>query len=550
VNGGDALVDALLELGVDSGFTVPGESFLHVLEALRRARNAFRLVSTRHESGAAFAAEVYGRLTSRPAAVFVSRGPGATNASIGIHTARQSSSPLLLFVGHVRTHSKGREAFQEIDHHVMFAPVAKAVMEPERPEDIRPTVARAVRASVSGRPGPVVVVLPRDITEASIADSVTEPTTADESKIGTPTATEVSIEAAARMIADAQCPIIIAGEMVQHANAQDALVAFADALAAPVVCAYRQMDVFPNEHPAYAGHLDINRAPFQRAAFARSDLILAVGTRLDGITTEDYSLVRADQRLVHIYPDAQVLEHCVADAPVHGDVATVLNALRRRIGCTPEDRRAWRDALHADYMNHSSVETACANGAVALPSVVRVIAEALGRRAVLLTDGGSFARWVHRFYRFGSPRRYAGPVSGAMGYAVPGAMGAALAHPDAPVIVFVGDGGFMMTGQELTTAARERMKIIVIVCDNQAHGSILYSQWQQFDRDRDYATRLTSPDFAAVARAYGVPAWRVERSAEFAAALDAALAAEGPALLHLLTDQRDIVPGDSEDDVV
>ena len=546
MNGGDALVGALLELGVDTGFTVPGESFLHVLEALRRSRSSFRLVSTRHESGAAFAAEAYGRLTSRPAAVFVSRGPGATNASIGIHTARQSSSPLLLFVGHVRTRSKGREAFQEIDHHAMFAPVAKAVMEPQSADDIPPVVARAVHASVSGRPGPIVVVLPRDITEARVEKEI-----AFESPRPDPLApSAASIEMAARIIANAQFPIIIAGEMVLHGQAETALIELADALAAPVVCAYRQMDVFPNEHAGYAGHLDINRAAFQRAAFAQSDLILAIGTRLDGITTEDYSLIRPHQRLVHVYPDLEILERAGSEASVHGDVATALDELRRSVDGIPQARRDWRDALHASYLSHSCSETARAHGELQLSSVVQVIAETVGERAVLLTDGGSFARWVHRFYRFSAPRRFAGPVSGAMGYAVPGAIGAALAHPDAQVIAFVGDGGFMMTGQELTTAARERMKIIVIVCDNQAHGSILYSQWQQFDLDSDYATRLPSPDFAAIARACAVPAWRVERSEDFPAALAGALAADGPALLHLLTDQRDIVPGDSEDDVV
>ena len=546
MNGGDALVGALLELGVDTGFTVPGESFLHVLEALRRSRNSFRLVSTRHEGGAAFAAEAYGRLSSRPAAVFVSRGPGATNASIGVHTARQSSSPLLLFVGHVRTRSKGREAFQEIDHHAMFAPVAKAVMEPESADDIRPVVERAVRASVSGRPGPIVVVLPRDITEARVEKEIAF----DSAVIEPPAPNGDRFESAARMIADARFPIIIAGEMVLHGQAEKALVDLADALAAPVVSAYRQMDVFPNEHPGYAGHLDINRAAFQRAAFERADLILALGTRLDGITTEDYSLIRPHQRLVHVYPDRQILDRAGSDAPVLADLATAMHVLRDSADTAAQERRDWRDALHASYLNHSCDEMARGHGELQLSSVVRAIADSVGDRAALLTDGGSFARWVHRYYRFSAPRRFAGPVSGAMGYAVPGAIGAALALPEAPVIAFVGDGGFMMTGQELTTAVRERMKIVVIVCDNHAHGSILQSQWQQFDSDSDYATRLESPDFAGVARAYGVPAWRIERSADFAAALDDALSVDGPALLHLLTDQRDIVPGDSESDVV
>ena len=546
MNGGEALVDTLLALGVDTGFTVPGESFLTVIEALRVKRDSFRLLSTRHEGGAAFAAEAYGKLSGRPAAVFVSRGPGATNAAIGIHTARQSSTPLLLFIGHVRTRSKGREAFQEIDHHAMFAPVAKAVMEPASAADIQSITGQAVRESMAGRPGPVVVVLPRDITEARVDEAV--PIVAvDSNRHPAPAG---SIRAALDAVTAARFPIIIAGEMVSQERVEELLVEFADKLAAPVVSAYRQMDVFPNEHPAYAGHLEINRADFQRDAFARADLVLAIGTRLDGITTEDYSLLRSDQKLVHLYPDAKVLEGAAADVTIHSDVGSALTSLNRELDGFPEERAAWRDELHAAYLNLSTITAGEAHGAVDLSAVVQIISETAGEEAVVLTDGGSFARWVHRYYRFSEPRRFAGPVSGAMGYAVPGAIGAALAVPDAPIIAFVGDGGFMMTGQELSTAAQERLNIVVIVCDNQAHGSILHAQWQQYAGESDYATRIASPDFVAVARAYGVPGWRVERSADFAAALQAAMGSDGPALLHLITDQRDIVPGRPEDDVV
>ena len=546
MNGGEAVVETLMAAGVDTGFTVPGESFLTVLEALRVRRDTFRLVSTRHESGGTFAAEVYGRLAGRPAAVLVSRGPGATNAAIGVHTARQSSSPLLLLVGHVRTRSKGREAFQEIDHHRMFGPVAKAVLEPDGPEGIGETVAEAVRICVAGRPGPVVVVLPRDVTEARVAGN----------RPPAPVATPIlegpalALNAAAAALARSRFPLVVAGEIVAHERAEDALVAFADTLAAPVMAAYRQLDVFPNHHPAYAGHLDINRAPFQREAFARADLVLAVGTRLDGITTEDYTLLGRGQRLVHLYPDAEVLERAAADVAVHCDVTTALVDLHRRVDGASDERRAWRDRLHEAYLSLSTAGPRESRGAVDLAAVAGTVADATGGDAVVLTDGGSFARWVHRYYRFSKPRRFAGPVSGAMGYAVPGAIGAALACPASPVIAFVGDGGFMMTGQELTTAAREGLRTIVVVCDNGAHGSILQAQREQYDADSDYATRLGSPDFAGVARAYGVPAWRVEETAAFPGAMDAALAAGGPALIHLVTDERDIVPRATGDDVV
>jgi len=546
MTGGDILVKALLARGVDAGFTVPGESFLSVLEALRVNRNDFRLISTRHESGGAFAAEAYGRLTRRPAAVFVSRGPGATNAAIGVHTARQSSTPLLLVVGHVRTRSKGRESFQEIDHHRMFAPVAKAVMEPTSPADIPGVIARAVDASTAGRPGPVVVVVPRDVSEAQV-DAMPPIESAPASSRPAP---PEKLRAAFSAVAAARFPLIIAGEIVSHEGAEQALVEFAERLAAPVVTAYRQMDVFPNRHPAYAGHLDINRPEFQRDAFARADLVLAIGTRLDGITTEDYTLLREDQQLVHLYPDSEVLERAAADVAIDSEVLSTLTSLTEGLDGHSTERAAWRDALHAAYLDFSSGEGAQARGAVDLSSVARTIEASLQDDAVLLTDGGSFARWIHRYYHCSKSKRFAGPISGAMGYAVPGAIGAALAFPESPVLAFVGDGGFMMTGQELTTAARERLKTVIIVCDNQAHGSILYSQWQHFDAHSDYATRLGSPDFVGIAEAYGVPGWRIEHDDAFAAAFASALAVDGPSLLHLITDQRDIVPGGPETDVV
>lgn len=428
----------------------------------------------------------------------------------------------------------------------MFAPVAKAVMEPETAADIQSIAVQAVQESTSGRPGPVVVVLPRDITESRV-DDLMPPGPADMIR---PLAPVDSIRAALDIISAARFPIIIAGEMVSHERAENALVELADKLAAPVVTAYRQMDVFPNDHPAYAGHLDINRADFQREAFARADLVLAIGTRLDGITTQDYSLLRTNQRLVHVYPDKEILERAGAEVAILSDVAPALTSLHHEIEGIAKERESWRDELHAAYLNLTSTNTAKAHGTLNLATVVQAIADTIGDEAVLLTDGGSFARWVHRYYRFTTPRRFAGPVSGAMGYAVPGALGAALAYPQAPVIAFVGDGGFMMTGQELSTAAQEHLNTTIIVCDNQAHGSILYAQWQQFDADSDYATRIASPDFVAVARAYGVPGWCVEDSADFPAALQASMDVDGPSLIHLITDQRDIVPGGLQDDVV
>lgn len=537
-NGGQVVVDSLIAHGVDTAFTVPGESFLNVIEALRHRRDAIRLLSTRHEGGAAFAAEAYGRLAGRPAAVFVSRGPGATNASIGVHTAMQGSTPLLLFIGHVRRRSKGREAFQEIDPQRMYAPVAKAVLEPENADEIAAVTASALTLATAGRPGPVVVVLPRDLTE-SPAETYTPGKPTPRAAVA---ADPHALARASRLLVQSQHPLIVAGETVSFERAGEILIDFAEASGAAVMSAYRQLDVFPNTHPAYAGHLEINRAPFQRNAFSASDLVIAVGTRLDGITTEDYTLLRPSQHLIHIYPDTQSVDRSNADAPVVADVGAALDELKKGLSPPTAERRNWRDQLHRDYLNFSTPGGVEVHGAVDMAAVVSLVAQALPEDAVVLTDGGSFARWVHRYYRFSLPRTYAGPVSGAMGYGVPGAMGAALARPRASIVVFVGDGSFMMTGQELLTAAEENLPIKIIVCDNQAQGSILLAQWQQFGPGNDYGTRTMSPDFVALARAYGAEAWRVIRTEDFSEQFQAALLHDGPALLHLITDQRDIAP--------
>ena len=538
MNGGESLVETLIDHGVDTAFTVPGESFLTVLEAMRQRQNRFRLITARQEGGAAFAAEAYGKLSGRPAAVFVSRGPGATNAAIGVHTAKQDSTPLLLFMGQVKRPSRGRESFQEIDPHTAFASLAKAILEPETPEEIAPLTAKAIEIAGSGRPGPVVVVLPKDVTEAEFEGGPAP----DVTPAPMPPPTDADIARATTWIDKAQHPLILAGEAISFEDCTDTLIAFAEASGAPVMTAYRRQDVFPNQHPAYVGHLEINRVAYQREALTAADVIIAAGSRLDGITVEDYTLIRDDQTLLQLYPDAEVLARSGAAVAIEASVDQALVALTAGLASPDKARLAWRDSLHEACLAHSDPADAPTEGAVDLAAVVAAVAERMPSDAVILTDGGSFARWVHRYFRFSQPHTQAGPVSGAMGYAVPGAIGARLARPDVPAIAFVGDGGFMMTGQELVTAVEQNIDIKVIVCDNSAHGSILMGQTQRFGAHAAFGTRLASPDFAAVAEAYGLPAWRVSETDQFAPAFAEALAHDGPALLHLLTDERDIVP--------
>ena len=538
MNGGEVLVETLLAWGVDTAFSVPGESYLPILAAMQRHRNRIRLVTPRHESGVTFAAEAYGKIARRPAAAFVSRGPGATNASIGIHTAMQDSTPLVLFVGHVPTASIGREAFQEIDYHRMYGAVAKAVLEPRSARQIGEVTARALALSVSGRPGPIVVVLPKDLIEGDAGDAaVREPTIRP---IAGPEFD--AVKQAAALIDQAKRPLVIAGEMVSFERATPALLAFAEASGAGICAAYRRQDTFPNDHPAYCGHFEINRVGFQDQAWAECDLVIAAGARLDGITTQDFAMIRPDQTLIHIFPDRDVLARWRSTIPLASDVLPALEALAGAVSPPGDERLAWRDRVHQAYRSFATPGEVRIHGAIDMAKVVTAVDRIAPDDSVVLCDSGTFARWVHRYYRFGLPGTQAGPMSGAMGYAVPGALGTCLAKPDAPSIAFVGDGGFLMTGQELTAAVQHELPVKIVLCDNNAWGSILVSQQKKFGEEGEFATRLKSPDFAAVARGYGLPAWTVASTEAFEPAFREALAHPGPTLIHLKLDDRDISP--------
>lgn len=538
MNGGTALVDTLIEWGVDTAFSVPGESYLPILQAIQSNSNRINLITPRHEQGVTFAAEAYGKLTGRPAAGFVSRGPGTTNASIGIHTAAQDSTPLVLFVGHVPTTTKGREAFQEENYHQMFGSMAKAVLEPETSGEVAAVTARALQIATSGRPGPVIVIMSKDITDGDAGDiQVPAP-----GKRVRSVPDDDGIAEAAAQIDAAKRPLVVSGEMISIEDSRDALITFAEASGAAVTTAYRRQDTFPNTHAAYAGHLEINRVNFQGRLFDEADLIIAAGARLDGITSQEFSFVRPDQKLMHIFPDDRSLANMAPDLAINGHVGATLTKLAGAVAKPSQDRVTWRDGFHAEYAQFAKPGSLTIYGDVDLSAVVVEIQRQVRDDAVILCDSGTFARWVHRFYQFTEPHTQAGPMSGAMGYAAPGALGAILAKPGAQVIAFAGDGGFLMSGQELVTAVQHKLPVKFILCDNGAWGSIMVSQQRRFGGEGVFGTRLESPDFATVAKGYGVAAFRVEKTAEFGPAFTEALAVEGPALVHVLIDDRDVSP--------
>jgi acetolactate synthase I/II/III large subunit len=544
---GAALVGALIDAGVDTAFTVPGESFLAVLEALRLNRNRVRLVSVRQEGGGTLAANAYGAMRGVPAAVFVSRGPGATNASIGLHTAHQDSVPMVLFLGQVRSHMKGREAFQEIDPHSAFASMSKAVLEPKDASEMARMARMAVEISVAGRPGPVVVVMPRDFGEVDVAPAP-EQGVVQRAEV---TADAASLVALAKALNAAERPLILAGELARQPLAREALRAFVEASEAPLICGYRCQDVLDNTHEAYAGHLEINPVAYQDKLVADADFICVVGSRLDGITSREEGLIPTDRAWAHIHPDPAVLARFGASHQVLADVAPTLATVTAALTEASDARRAWRDAAHGSFMTFSKVGSYPVHGEVD-PSVVAAEArELLPDNAVVVTDAGSSARWIHRFFHFRDAMTQGGTACGAMGAGVPGAIGAALATNDGrPIVAFAGDGSFLMSGQEMSTAVRERLAIKVVVCDNNVHGSILKGQVDKYGEDHAFGTIMDSPDFAKLAEGYGAAAWTVKSTAQWRPAFAAALAHDGPALVHVFMDPRDIAPYGGEKDAV
>ena len=420
----------------------------------------------------------------------------------------------------------------------MFGAMAKAVLEPEKSSDVARVTAQAIQIASTGRPGPVVVIMSKDITDGDAGDAFIP-----KRSISVRTAPDKhGIAAATQLINAAKRPLIVSGEMISIEDSHAALIAFAEASGATVTAAYRRQDTFPNDHAAYAGHLEINRVAFQRRLFEEADLIIAAGSRLDGISSQEFGFIEPHQQLIHLFPDDRALANMAPDLAINAHVGATLAALAEAVAKPTAERLAWRDEFHAEYDQFAKPGSLTIYGQVDLSAVVVEMQRQLRDDAVVLCDSGTFARWVHRFYRFQQPHTQLGPMSGAMGYAAPGALGACLAKTGSQVVAFAGDGGFLMSGQELVTAVQHKLPVKFILCDNNAWGSILVSQQRRFGDDGVFGTRLQSPDFVTVAKGYGVAAFSVDKTAAFGEAFAAALATDGPALIHLKIDERDVSP--------
>lgn len=536
MNGGEILVSTLIAHTIDTAFFVPGGTFVTVMQALSNNLNRIRPIGTRLESSAVFAAEAYAGIRHRPACVFVSRAPGATNAAIGIHSAMQASRPLVLFVANIPRSLKQREAFQEIDYMLMYTPIAKAVFEVSSFDEVSAVTARAIELSKSGRPGPVVVVISKDILDGRTgAPSIIGPSAPV--RVG---ADPSAVAQAAQLIDAAAKPVILCGEMIAFEACHAQLQTFAEKTGAPVFTAYRQQDTFSAHHEAYAGHLGLNRSDFQDRAFKQSDLVISVGHRMDSVTTADYLSPRPGQPLIMIYPDPAVFSQWPTQVALGSHCAPALEAISQQLEKRPDTARLdWRDGLHDEQAVFSDPAQGGGESSVDMVAVVASFARQVDPASIVITDAGTFSRWVQRYYPFSMPATALGPISGAMGYGIQGGLGAAVAVPDRSTFVWVGDGGFLMTGHELATIVQEALPVKIIVCDNAAWGSILVHQHKRFP-GWDYGTRLASPDFSVLAQGYGIPAFIVRKTDEFPGALDQVMAQTGPALIHLHLDPRDL----------
>jgi acetolactate synthase-1/2/3 large subunit len=532
------IVDTLVMNGIDRVFCVPGESYLAVLDALADVRDRIQVIACRHEAGAANMAEAYGKLTGKPGVCMVTRGPGATHASIGVHTAHQDSTPMILFVGQIALTDRGRGAFQEVDYREVFGGLAKWATEIESPERTVEVVERAFATALQGRMGPVVIALPEDILHADGGPAPIRPVTPARAALD-----PAFVEQVRARLAKAERPLLVLGGSGWTEEAAAAIGDWAERIGLPVSLSFRRKDILSNARPNYAGDLGLGCNPKLTARARAADLILAIGARLGENPTQGYTLfdrARTAETLIHIHPGAEELGRVWT--PLIS--ATADNSLAAHALSAIDPGRTWHDeaaAAHADYQAFSTPVPV--TGAVNMSECMAHLHDGLPPTAIVTNGAGNFAAWLHRFYRHRACRTQLAPTSGAMGYGYPAALAAKSVHPDREVICIAGDGDYLMTGQEIATAVQYGINAVVVVVDNGTYGTIRMHQEMHYPgAPRTIATDLKNPDFVKYAEAFGAFGIRCERTEDFPAALRAARNAGRPALVHLITSAEDIAP--------
>ena len=535
-SGGQLLVDQLAVHGVELAFGVPGESYLAVLDALHDS--PIRYVTCRHEGGAANMADAYGKLTGRPGVCMVTRGPGATQASCGVHTAFQDSTPLLLLIGQAGRDMLEREAFQEIDYRLMFGPLAKWVAQIDRVDRIPELVSRAFHVATSGRPGPVVLALPEDV--------LVEPSEAADARRFVATQSEPSgheLQQLHELVQRAQRPLVLAGGAPWTARAHADLTAWCEQGSLPVVATWRCQDYVDNRSSSYAGHLGLGPDPRLAARVREADLLLAAGPQLGEITTAGYTLLEVPtprQALIHVHADpdelGRVYQPTLGIAAGPSQLAAALCTLP---GLDGSAWRGWTEEARADYL--ANLRHGPLPGDLDLGEVMAFLRQRLPADAILTNGAGNFTVWAHRFYEFRRYRTQLAPLSGAMGYGVPAAVAAKLLLPERLVVCIAGDGDFLMSASELATAVQHDAAIIVLVVNNGMLGTIRMHQERHYP-GRVSGTDLRNPDFAAMAHAFGAHGALVQHTDGFEAAFEEAVASGLPAVLELRVDPEALTP--------
>jgi acetolactate synthase-1/2/3 large subunit len=531
--GGKLLADQLAVHGTELAFCVPGESYLELLDGLYES--SIRLITCRHEASAANMAEAYGKLTGRPGICMVTRGPGATQASVGVHTAFQDSTPLILLVGQVASSQEEREAFQEVDYRRMFGPLAKWVAQIDSVDRLPELVARAYTVACAGRPGPVVLALPEDMLARE-----TDAPDAPRFRVLQPSPAAADVEALRTLLAGAKRPFAILGGAGWTPQASADMQVFLEANDLPAGAAFRRQDALDNDSPVYAGDVGIGINPALADRVREADVLLVAGPRLGEMTTSGYTLVDVPvprQTLVHVHPGAEELGRVYqAQLPILSGMEQFAAAVRDlRVESRWSEERSQARVAYEAWREHGQMP-----GEVDLGACIAALRERVPD-AIVTNGAGNHTVWIHRFWRFHRFPTQLAPTSGAMGYGVPAAIAAKAVRPESTVICWSGDGDFLMSGQELATAVQHDLPIVVIVVDNAMYGTIRMHQERHFP-GRVVGTDLQNPDFAAYARAFGAHGETVERTADFAPALERSLAAGRPAVLHLSIDPEAINP--------
>ena len=544
----EAIFKAIKIREIDFVFCVPGESYLATMDSFYGSVKPL-LVSARHEEGAGIMAEAYAKASSKTGVCMVTRGPGLTHLSIALHTAKQDSTPLVVFVGQVPTKVRQREAFQELDIVEFTRPVAKWAVELNRADRVAEIVDKAFHIANSGRPGPVVISLPEDIDRSSTAQhSVWRSST-----VGIPSPSTKGVAKAVSMIEDAERPCIVAGEGVLRVDATDKLIRFAECLGAPVFTAWRRFDAFPNNHPLYMGGLNLSSVSNDLSEpLKTADLIIAIGARLDEFTTLSYSSPSTAQKLIHIdqSPEETGGSWIGADLALVADVGEAMDkfeeALKNSKRVKPSKERQNQIADWSEYFTKRTTprgnRIGLKDGTIDLEGIYHDILNILTDDASITCDAGDFGSWLIRYYKWNKPRTFFGPTTGAMGYALPAAIAARLARPQAPALAFAGDGGFAMTMSELETAVRLNLAgLVVLVFNNNNFGTIRRHQNREFP-GRVVGTGLGKIDFSAIAKAMGAEGFRVSKNGEFAKTFKAALNAGRPAVIDITLGENNLDP--------